>query len=213
MQTNVIAISRALGAGGEEIGRALAAELGYRYVDSEIIDLAAERVGTTAAEVASVEQRQGVLARIIDNLARASIAAPDVTGVASGYIEMLGPDYPEVIAGVIREVAAAGDCVLVAHGASHALGPADGVLRVLVTGSADARARRLNRDAHGPKRARQEIADSDAARADFLKRFYNVDHEAAEAYDLVVNTDRVSIDAAVRMVMAVAQRQPAPVLP
>ncbi len=204
MQTNVITISRALGAGGEAIGRTLASELGFRYVDTEIIDMAAERVGATAAEVASAERRQGLLARMMDNLARASLSTPEIPGAASDYVQMLGPDYPEVIVGVIGEVAAAGKCVLVAHGAGHALGPADGVVRVLVTGSVDARAIRLKKDAHGPKRARQEITESDKARLDFLKRFYGVDAETAEAYDLVINTDRVTADEAVKVVLALA---------
>ncbi len=204
MKTNVIAISRAMGAGGEEIGQTLAARLGFRYVDNEVIDLAAERVGATAVEVASAEQRQGLLSRIMDNLARASFSTPEIPAAASDYVQMLGPDYPEIIIGVIGEVAAAGKCVLVAHGASHALGPAEGVLRVLVTGSVDARAHRINKEAHGPKRARQEIAESDTARADFLKRFYKVNSEAAEAYDIVINTDRISAADAVQAVLAVA---------
>lgn len=35
-QRGVIAISRAFGAGGEEIGRMVAAQLGLRYADDEV---------------------------------------------------------------------------------------------------------------------------------------------------------------------------------
>jgi hypothetical protein len=204
MQTNVIAISRALGANGEVIGRELAAGLGYRYLDSEIIDLAAERVGATADEVASAERRKGLLARMLDNLARANMASVEMPVDPSLYIQRLGPDYPEIIVGVIGEVAAQGKCVLVAHGASHALGPDAGALRVLITGSPDVRAGRVHKDTHGPGRARQEIDDSDKARADFLKRFYGIDAESSDQYDLVINTDRLTVADAVKAVRAVA---------
>ena len=204
MQTNVIAISRALGANGEVIGREVAAGLGFRYLDSEIIDLAAERVGATADEVASAERRKGLLARMLDNLARANFASPEMPVDPSLFAATMGPEYPQVIVDVIREVAAQGKCVLVAHGASHALGAGDGILRILVTGSPDVRAARIHKDSHGPGRARQEIDDSDRARADFLKRFYDIGEESSDQYDLVLNTDRLSVGDAVKAVKAVA---------
>jgi hypothetical protein len=43
MACRVICISRSLGAGGEEIGRTVAKELGLRYADEEIITTAAEK--------------------------------------------------------------------------------------------------------------------------------------------------------------------------
>lgn len=205
MQTNVIAISRALGANGEVIGRELAAELGLRYLDTEIIDMAAERAGATPKDVASSERRKGLLERILDNLARANLVSADMPVNSSLYIESLGADYAEVIVDVIREVAAQGNCVLVAHGASHALGTSDGVLRVLVTGSPERRAARIRKDAHGPGKARQEIDESDKARADFLKRFYGIDTESADHYDLVVNTDRVAVSDAVKAIRAIGE--------
>jgi hypothetical protein len=203
MKANVIAISRALGANGEVVGRELATSMSFRYVDSEIIDLAAERVGATPDEVASAERRKGLLARIVEALARANLGV-EAPLPPSTYADALGPDYPQVISAVIREIAAQGDCVLVAHGASHALGATDGVARVLVTGSPERRAARIRQDAYGPTRARQEIEESDRSRADFLKRFYGVDGESAEQYDLVINTDRVSVADAVSAIRAIA---------
>jgi hypothetical protein len=43
MACRVICISRSLGVGGEEIGRTVAKELGFRYADEEIITTAAEK--------------------------------------------------------------------------------------------------------------------------------------------------------------------------
>ena len=42
MPRSVICISRAAGAGGEEVAQIVAKELGFRYVDEEIVRRAAE---------------------------------------------------------------------------------------------------------------------------------------------------------------------------
>ncbi len=47
MPYNVITIARTLGAGGEELGKTLAEEFNKRYVDTEIIDRAAQLAGVT----------------------------------------------------------------------------------------------------------------------------------------------------------------------
>ena len=204
MAYNVIAISRAAGAGGETLGQTLAEEFGLRYVDSEIIDRAAERAGATSDDVADAEKRKGLLARMLDNLARSGAVAYDMGG-AVAYTENLGPDYPQVIVDVIREVAAEGNCVLVAHGASHALTGREDVLRVLVTASPQTRAKRLEQQHHGPGRARQSVEESDKARADFLKRFYGINHEEPTQYDLVINTDHVSVENAAAAIRELAR--------
>jgi len=45
MDCSVIAISRTLGAGADEIGDLAATKLGFRYVNNHVIDWAAERAG------------------------------------------------------------------------------------------------------------------------------------------------------------------------
>jgi cytidylate kinase len=67
------------------------------------------------------------------------------------------------------------------------------VLRVLVTASPDTRTGRLAR-ANGidEREAAKQLERADAARADYLKRFYGLRAEPPTLYDLVLNTDRLS---------------------
>jgi cytidylate kinase len=44
------------------------------------------------------------------------------------------------------------------------------------------------------------VKQSDAARRDYLSRFFGIDEELPTHYDLVVNTDRVSVQEAARLV-------------
>ena len=43
-----------------------------------------------------------------------------------------------------------------------------------------------------PADASREIRESDVARADYLKRFYQVERELPEHYDLVISTDMLT---------------------
>jgi cytidylate kinase len=56
-----------------------------------------------------------------------------------------------------------------------------------------------------PKEAERLIKGEDAARADYLKRFYNVDQELPTHYDLVVSTDKLSAEQATGLIVAAAQ--------
>ncbi len=53
MASKAVSISRTLGAHGEAVGRLVAAELAFRYVDNEIINKAAQRAGVSPEAVAS----------------------------------------------------------------------------------------------------------------------------------------------------------------
>jgi cytidylate kinase len=95
--------------------------------------------------------------------------------------------------------------VIVAHGASHVVPRGPGALRVLVTASPTTRASRVAK-AKGldDALAMREIKRADAARRDYLRRFYDIDEELPTQYDLVVNTDFLSVDQASRLVVQAA---------
>ena len=80
-------------------------------------------------------------------------------------------------------------------------------------GSADVRDRlaerqgssRGRRGGSGPQRGRAPDQGEDAARADYLKRFYNEDQELPTHYDLVVSTDKLSAEQATGLIVAAAK--------
>jgi cytidylate kinase len=200
MRSNVITIARTLGAGGEDLGESLADALGYRYVDAEILDRAAALAGVTPAEVGRVEERKTVLGRILEHLpgARRSDAKPQ-----TGLIGILG--YEQLIVDVIKETADMQFVVIVAHGAAIPLAGREGLLRVMVTASAETRIARVA-EASGatPYEARIQVEESDRARADYFRRFFALDRELPTHYDLVVNTDALTIEQAAKAVLALA---------
>ena len=210
MSCRVVCISRADGAGGDEVGHLVAERLGFQYVDEEIIVRAAAKGGLAPGDVAEEERRKSVLIRLLQEMGRgAAIESYGLAGAAGLASEGPSPDViRSLISEAIEVTASKGDVVIVAHAASRALSGRPDVLRVLVTASPETRAHRFSEmQGVAPKEATKSIKEADAARADYLRRFYGVDAELPTHYDLVVNTDVMSIEQAAA---AVAQAASSP---
>jgi hypothetical protein len=190
-----------------DVAQGVAERLGFALVDEEIILRAAAEAGVERDVVADVERRRSFIERAILGfgsgsdasviaLAGAGVAVPD--GPVSGELR-------DLIRAAIEETAERGKAVIVAHAASHALASRPDVLRVLVTASPSTRhARVAAEQALSERDAARTVDQSDAGRADYLKRFYATKSELPTQYDLVVNTDRLSPDDAVALVMLAA---------
>ena len=71
---------------------------------------------------------------------------------------------------------------------------------MLVTASPETRVARLMALGRGTTAAHRLIEESDASRADFLRRFYQLEEETPTHYDLIINTDHISAEAAADMI-------------
>lgn len=191
MKCRVITVARSLGAGGDEIAHAAAEALGFRCLDEEIIVKAAERAGVSQEAVARVERTDPLFLRVLESLARVSV--DPVGGVVMPPVldpALRQPEFEALISEVIKETAAEGNVVFLAHGAGMHLAGTDGLLRIFVTASPDTRAIRVARESGlTEKVARKAIADSDRQRREYLRRFCEVRQELPTHYDLVINTD------------------------
>jgi cytidylate kinase len=203
----VVCISHAAGAGGEEVGRLVADRLGFLHVNEEIVARAAAKGGLDAADVADEERRKSLAARALNAIAQGGgeAWALGASGPLGSRDELDSDDIRSLIRETIEQTAARGKAVIVAHAASYAIGRGDAVLRVLVTASPDTRATRVA-DAEGLDQARaaRAVKESDAGRADYLKRFYDVREESPTHYDLVLNTDGLSIEQAAELISQAA---------
>jgi cytidylate kinase len=186
----VVCISRETGAEGETVGRLVADKLGLQYVDEEVIARAAERGGVEEDTVGETEQPKSRIRRVVELLTDAGTAT-GVPGIEPASIRAEREDsYRMLIRGVIEEVAAEGNAVIVAHAASMALAGTEGILRVLVTASPEERVKRLvDADGGSNADAARLVQESDAARAEYFRRFYGIEQELPAHYDLDVNTD------------------------
>lgn len=204
MACSVVCVSHTTGSGGDEIGKRVAEQLGYLYVDEEIVARAAAQSGLDPADVADEERRKSYARRVLETLAEGG-GDPWMLAATAG-VEVVRPaDVRALIRETVVQTAARGNVVIVAHAASYALDREPGTLRVLVTASQATRTKRVaTSEQLDETKAARTIDDSDAGRRDYLKRFYSIDPESPTDYDLVVNTDLLSTEQAAEIVRRAA---------
>ncbi len=201
MSARVVCISRELGADGERVGQLVAEQLDLQYVDEEVIARAAERGGVEPSALADTEQRKSRLLRVLELLGDSGGASGTIGLESSAIRSAREESHRGLIRAVIEEVANAGNAVIVAHAASMALTGRDGVLRVMLTASPEIRIRRIA-EAEGTddRQAAKLVRGGDAARAEYVERFYAIDRELPTHYDLVVNTGTLAPERAAEVI-------------
>jgi cytidylate kinase len=201
----VVCLSQTTGSGGEEVGRLVAERLGYLYVDEDIVAKAAARGGVEPRDVADEERRKSFARRMLETLGEGSEAWQLAGGVPVAVEGLDSGDIRALIRETVVQTAARGKVVIVSHAASYAVEPSAEKLRVLVTASPASRSQRVAASEQvDQKRADGVIKESDAARRDYLKRFYDVDRESPTDYDLVLNTDVISSERAADLIARAA---------
>jgi cytidylate kinase len=218
MPANVITLTVLNGSGGYAVAHHVADRLGLRYYDWEITSEAASRAGVNPSEVIAAERVPGFLERMMSRLG--AVSAMTVEG-GTGFADpspavwdtalksLTSDDYRQVVEQVVEELANQGDAVIVGHAGQHILRERSNVLRVLISGSLGSRTERFALE-QGIDFVKAEamVKQSDKDRRDLLKRLYNFDWLNASAYDLTVNTDRLSTEFAADMIAAAAQALP-----
>ena len=199
----VICISRVTGSGGDEIGRLVAEELGFLYVDDEIIARAAEKGGVSPSDVADAQRRKSLLHRVLDSLG--SDLGAEASALSQPPPELRDDSLQRLVVDVVEELAGQGNVVIAAHGASFVLAGVPDVLRVHVTASPEVRSERVSASAGLDRKASvKSIRDSDRSRTDYLSRFYAIESEQPTHYDVVLNTDRLRTTDAAEIVARAA---------
>jgi Cytidylate kinase-like family len=203
---SVVCVSHTTGSDGDAVGKQVAERLGYLHVDEEVVANAAAQGGLAPGDVADEERRKRFATRFLETLAEGGGDAWMLGAPVTVALEGTRPaDIRALIRETVTQTAARGNVVIVAHAASFALEPGPHALRVLVTGSTTNRERRVvATDGLDEAQAARLIKDSDAGRRDYLKRFYSVDRESPTDYDLVINTDLLSIERAAEIVIRAA---------
>jgi len=180
-----ITVSEMLGTGGEAIGRQVAEMLNYTYYGEEELFKAADKLGFLS-DVKKLDEKGPTL------LDRFFSEKPKV--------------YLDRLQSVIYEVAKKGDALFFGRGSQFLLNSFDCALHVLVTGSMEKRIQRLTEQRKvGRDVAEKMIHQSDHDKRAFLRFAFDEDWMNPHLYDLILNTDKLSIDSAVKIVIDAAK--------
>ena len=179
----VIAITREMGSLGKDVAAALAEELGVALVYHEVIDHLADRMRVRKSHVIRLlDGSAGLLERLTADRTSLSIfSADEIINLA-----MQGPGA------VIR-----------GWGATRLLRDVPHAVCVRVCAPFELRKRRMMERLGTADEARvaDEILKNDEAHTAIMKRNFAVQWTEAEHYDLVLNTERVSVRECVDQVM------------
>jgi cytidylate kinase len=218
----IITLSRQLGAGGSEVAAGVAKALGLRIIDRETIDQAALECGVPeiALHELGYEGRRGLMQRILDAL-KTSPAIPSliemqrheaVSPLAMPSRSIFTPampllsaamdEYVRMVGLVIHNMAKEGKVLIIGRASQMLLRDNKEALHIQVVAPLSTRVQKL-RDLEGlsQRDAKRRLLASDAARADYLRRYYNVNWLDPQIYDLVINTGQISIQTAVQLVV------------
>jgi cytidylate kinase len=183
---SIVAMSETLGSLGEEIGREVGRVTGYEFADREIIAKAAEQFGDSLFELAHVTEERPTLWERVSDTKRHYLAAVEA---------------------VLFEMAARDRVILSGRGSTILLAEIAHVLRLRVTAPAHVRARRVEQQQGLTYEAAHDLVDeTDHERASRIKFLYHVDWTDPLLYDLVLNTERVSVERAVSLVLEALQQ-------
>jgi cytidylate kinase len=172
----VITIARQLGSEGTYIARKVAEALGYHFVDKEMIEQILSQYGFVEFE--------------------------EEYDTAPGFWTRFSPRRAEMVDmlnRVIQALAQHGNVVILGRGSFVVVGGFANVLNVRLQAPLPLRIKRVMEQERiaEPDRAEAILKESDKVRADFIEAFYNVRWDAADAFDIVIDTGKVAPDLAI----------------
>lgn len=204
----IVTISRKYGAGGSEVGRRVAEQLGWTVIDNEFVSAVATQAGLPAEEVAAHEER---VPSLIVRMSRAlASSSPEMFVPGAAPAELEEERLVAVTERVIQEAAAHGRVVLVGRGGQALLAgtPESEALYVFVTAPRDARVRVVMERLGLPEvEAARTVDTTDADRDRYVQRYYRRHRDDPANYHLVVNTALLGYDGAADLVVAAARRR------
>lgn len=220
----VITISRQYGSGGDEIASLTCQATGYRMFDKLLLTKAAFEAGLSEGEVFDYSEENYKVKNFLSRLfginrpvAQFHVWREEGDGVRVAEQVQLSEEAALALERRAVEYACKlGNTVIVGRGGQAILEDEPGVLHVRVEASLEDRILRVRGDprvAGQPfemlietrRAAMDQIDMRDSASADYLKRFYGVDWSDPMLYHLVVNTSKLTVEQAARLIIETAR--------
>ena len=182
---SAITLSRQMGSRGDELALRVAEHLGWRRVCRDLINQAARSAGVPQVALAEIDEL-GFL------------------GLRPSAREWKA--YRSQVERIIRELADAGDVVIVGRGSQVVLRGRPDVLHVRVIAPFEVRISRLQAERNvSADSARACLEASDRARTRFLRRSHDVRLADPALYHLIINTGLLDVSQAADLIVRAAQ--------
>ena len=190
--TYVVTVSRGYGALGKEVAQTLADTLGVRCCDRIILQEVARRAHVDVNLVKRLDEQ--------------------VSNIGSDFWKTLFKEktyskerYLHHLVKVVLNISTKGG-VIVGRGAHLILGP-DRCFRVRIVGSLEKCAQRISaREGTDIEAARRRVEEVDRERDEYLKELYGIHAGDPSNFDLVLNTDRFTLNETLALILDAMQQ-------
>jgi cytidylate kinase len=208
---SVITISRQVGSGGDEIAALVSKRLRYRLLDGALIQKLGPELGLAEpGEIADLTAEKHHVAGLLERLFAVSPAA-NAEVLPIGSYDASGEASDDrsnvVVTKIINHVYGLGNAVMGGRGAMVVLKDKPGVLHVRVVAPLEKRCEYLmKRDKIDSFAARDMAKEADGAQADYIRRYFLADIYDPLLYHLIINTGKVTLEAAASAIADTATR-------
>ncbi|PKN39000.1 MAG: hypothetical protein CVU62_02030 [Deltaproteobacteria bacterium HGW-Deltaproteobacteria-2] len=191
----VITISREPGSGGSEIARRLSKALSLDLIGGQIIQHVADSAKMSRKVIQSLDEREVTFREtLLSSLFGENRPWPG--------------EYLQHLTKVVGTIGAFGNVIMVGRGASYVL-PRERTFKVRIIAPIELRIRHFMDDRGYTKaEAEQYIVKTESNRRAFVRKYFNADLTDPAHYDMVINTERISIEGATEaIIVAFNQRR------
>ena len=228
----VVTVSSQYGGGARDVARRLSRDLGLEYIDQTVLVDASRQLGRTVSEVAEKDERTDSLRARLGHFLQRALERSAAGGaidpmLGSGNLElMLSQSYQELsdsgsgvvddrailntTSQIIESIAQRGNVVIIGRGSQMILRELPDVTHVqLVAEPPVALARIQEWEGVDEIMAARRIEEFNKGRADFHRKFWQVDVWSPLLYDLVINTTHLTYVQAAQLVASVVEKKAA----
>lgn len=203
MAIRIITLEREYGSGGGAIAEKVASRLGWKLWDQLLTEEIARRLECDCRAVEPHEERRDpayyrLFKAFLRGSFEGSLNAPRMKSVDTECVR-------DVVQKLLPEIAQAGNCVIVGRGSAYYLGNRADAFHVFVYAPFPERVRRLRAAGKSEKEAMELAETVDRDRADFIKRYFDVEWPGRHRFHLMVNSG-LGDDVAVEIILDAMDR-------
>ncbi|TRZ85163.1 cytidylate kinase-like family protein [bacterium] len=201
----IITIRGQYGSWSAEIGEMIAQKLNIDYVDREIIAGVAEQLRRPNMSIEKKEMPPiTLLERIAEVMEQTAYLGDNIyAGIYSPLweISLNDTNYLSGLEHVIKQLAGSQSIVIRGRGSQFILKDFPGAFHVLIVAPIEVRVKRvMEKMKLDEEDARKEMARIDDGSYEFVKRYFKANISDPINYDIVINTNHVSIEGATSII-------------
>ncbi len=196
----VVTISRQFGAGGRTLGKMVADQLGYSFIENELIQMVANKAKVSTTWVESLEKDAGTkFQRFITGLVSKSLVDRILSG-ERGYLDE--EIYVDMLQKIITKIAEGDKAVIIGRGGQYILKDHPNAFHILLVGHFEDRVRFMEKHYNlTNKQAQQAVTLDDRRRSNLYRKFGREDYDRADLYHAVLNMSSMDLDTACKLVI------------